>query len=369
MILLALAAAATAPNYADPSAWLCRPGRQDACAADQSTTVIDAKGKRTIEPIGAAAVPPKVDCFYVYPTVSTDPEDNSDLNAGAEERSVAAVQAARFQSVCRLFAPLYRQATLTSLRNAMLSGKPRPQAAIDLAFQDVKAAWSDYLKRDNGGRGVVLIGHSQGAGMLKRLIAEEIEDRPEAKKLVSALLIGHNVLVPKGKLVGGDLKSTPLCQSAGQTGCVVSYVSFLADSPPPERTLFGRAADPAMQVACTNPANLAGGAAATKPYFVARGMGERATPFGPWSKDGAPVTTTFVSTPGLITARCVADEKGSYLAISATPAEGDVRSSQIGGEVSYGGMVLKDWGLHLIDTNLAMGDLVALVGRQAQAWR
>jgi hypothetical protein len=251
----------------------------------------------------------------------------------------------------------------------MLSGKARPQAAMDLAFTDVKAAWRDYLGRDNKGQGVVLIGHSQGAGMLKRLIAEEIKGQPVAKKLVSALLIGHNVLVSKGKDVGGDLKATPLCRNAAQTGCVVTYVSFLADSPPPENSRFGRAEDPAMQVACTNPASLVGGAAATRPYFVTRGMGERATPFGPWSKDGTAVTTPFVITPGLITARCVADEKGSYLAISATPAPGDVRSGQIGGEVKYGSMVLKDWGLHLIDMNLAMGDLVALVGQQAKAWR
>ena len=369
MLALALAAVAAAPNYADPAAWLCRPGRADACSADQSSTTIGANGRRAIE-LPPPPSPPKVDCFYVYPTVSTDPENNSDLVPNAEERSVAAVQAARFGSVCRLFAPMYRQVTLTALRNAMLSGTPRPPEAIDLAFADVKAAWNHYLRSDNDGRGVVLIGHSQGAGMLKRLIAEEIEGKPDARKLVSALLIGHNVLVPKGKDVGGDLKTTPLCRRAGQTGCVITYVSFLADSPPPEGALFGRADGPAMQVACTNPADLAnGGPAATHPHFVTRGMGERATPFGPWSKDGAAVTTPFVSTPGLITARCVADTNGSYLAISATPAPDDVRSSRIGGEVSLGGMVLKDWGLHLIDMNLAMGDLVALVARQAQAWR
>ncbi len=32
--------------------------------------------------------------------------------------------------------------------------------------RDVKAAWNDYLARDNKGRGVVLIGHSQGSLIL-----------------------------------------------------------------------------------------------------------------------------------------------------------------------------------------------------------
>ena len=367
MLSLALALAAAAPDYAEPAAWLCRPGRADACADDQNATVLAANGTRSVERFTPAASP-KVDCFYVYPTVSTDAGDNSDLSADAEERSVALVQAARFGSVCRLFAPLYRQVTLTALRRAMISGMPRPEAAIDLAYADVKAAWERYLASDNGGRGVVIIGHSQGAGMLKRLLAEEIEAKPAAKRLVSALLIGHNVLVPAGKDVGGELKATPLCREPDQTGCVVSYVSFRADSPPPERSLFGRAPD-GMQVACTNPADLTGSrAVATRPYFLTRGMGERATPFGPWTKDGAAVATPFVTLPNIVTARCVAEGNQSYLAVATTPAANDARSGVIGGDVSIGGAVLKDWGLHLIDMNLAMGDLVALVGSQSAAW-
>jgi hypothetical protein len=371
MLALAFAAAAAAaagsPDYRQDASWLCRPGRADACAADQSTTMIEANGARRVEAFAPAANP-KVDCFYVYPTVSNDPGDNSDIAVGPEERSVAVVQAARFGSACRLFAPMYRQVTLAALRNALLAGKPRPQEALDVAFGDVKAAWADYLARDNGGRGVVLVGHSQGAGMLKRLLVEEIEGKAAAKRIVSALLIGHNVLVPRGRDVGGELKTTPLCRAPDQTGCVVSYVSFRAESPP-DRALFGRAPDPAMQVACTNPADLDGGkTVATRPYFLTRGMGVRATPFGPWTKDGVAVTTPFVSTPGLINARCVADANGSYLSIAVTPGPDDARGGTIGGDVSLGGMVLKGWGLHLIDMNLAMGDLVALVGRQAEAW-
>jgi hypothetical protein len=356
-LVLAAAAATAAPNYADPGAWLCRPGRADACAADQSATVISASGERRVEAFAPATAAP-IDCFYVYPTVSTDQAENSDLAADAEERAVASVQAARFGSVCRLYAPLYRQATLALIRDA-LSGKVKDRtAALDRAYQDVKAAWAHYLTSDNGGRGVVLIGHSQGAIMLKRLLAEEIEGKTAARRLVSAMLIGTNVEVAKGGTTG-ELK-TPLCRQADQTGCVVSYVSFRAASPPPERSLFGRAASPERQVACTNPANLAGGDAKLTPYFVARGMGDRSTPFGPWTQDGAPVTTPFVSTPGVITARCVADANGSYLAVTA-PA-------YVGGDVVFMGQLLPSWGLHLIDMNLAMGDLVRLVERQGRAY-
>src|SRR5215211_2255898 len=79
---LASSAYAQAPknDYADPKTWLCRPGRQDACAVDQTTTVVAADGKLTRETWKADPAAP-IDCFYVYPTVSTDPGGNSDMTA------------------------------------------------------------------------------------------------------------------------------------------------------------------------------------------------------------------------------------------------------------------------------------------------
>ena len=37
-------------------------------------------------------------------------------------------------------------------------------------------------------------------------------------------------------------------------------------------------------------------------------------------------------------------------------------------DVVAGGQVNAAWGLHLIDVNLVMGDLVNLVGEQSRAW-
>jgi hypothetical protein len=53
--------------------------------------------------------------------------------------------------------------------------------------------------------------------------------------------------------------------------------------------------------------------------------------------------------------------------VNADPA--DPRTDQIGGDVKIGDIVLKQWGLHLIDMNLAQGDLIALAVSQAKAWR
>ena len=75
-----------APDYNTDAGWLCRPGRQDACAVDQNVTVIPANGKAKIVKFKADAGAARIDCFYVYPTVSLDPTPNSDLNIGPEEK-------------------------------------------------------------------------------------------------------------------------------------------------------------------------------------------------------------------------------------------------------------------------------------------
>lgn len=361
-------AAAAAVDYRSDAAWLCRPGRQDACTVDQTATVVAKSGRTSTERFRPASNP-KVDCFYVYPTVSTDPTPNSDMTADPAERRVVEQQFARFASQCRLFAPLYRQVTLSALRSVMM-GQP-VAADRELAYRDVKAAWSDYLARDNGGRGVVLIGHSQGAGVLKRLVAEEIEGRPVQKQLVSALLIGTNVGVPANATVGGELKSTPLCSSATQVGCLVTYVSFRADSPPPAESRFGKVAAPGQIAGCTNPAALGGGRASLHAYLSSRPIvtaSEGAAEPTRWTTTGAPVTTPFVSTPGLLTAECVNENGFSYLSVRTEADPADPRLDRIPGDVVAGGQILKDWGLHLIDMNLAMGDLVSLVGSQSRAY-
>src|SRR5271170_5644225 len=210
-------------DYSNGDNWLCRPGRQDACTVDLSTTVISASGKLTLES-WAADPSAAIDCFYVYPTVSTDPGGNSDMIPGPEEKGVVRVQFARFASKCRPYAPVYRQVTLAALR-AALRGEPIPMDRA-LPYNDVLDAWNYYLEHDNKGRGVVLIGHSQGANVLALLVKNEIDGKPVAARLVSAMLLGMNLAVLKGKDVGGTFQHAPLCRAATQTGCAIVYVTF-----------------------------------------------------------------------------------------------------------------------------------------------
>ncbi|RYD60572.1 MAG: DUF3089 domain-containing protein, partial [Sphingomonadales bacterium] len=214
MLALALAAVSPDPDYRQDANWLCRPRRQDACAQDLTATVIAADGTRTIEAFEPAKNP-GFDCFYVYPTVSLDATPNSDLIPGPEEMRVIQFQAARFGAKCRVYAPLYRQVTLTALR-ALMTGQT-PAIDREMAYRDVEAAWNDYLARDNKGRGVVLIGHSQGSLVLTQLISRAIEGKPTQKLMISAMLIGSSLPVLEGKDIG-LFKTIPLCRAADQTG-------------------------------------------------------------------------------------------------------------------------------------------------------
>ena len=48
---------------------------------------------------------------------------------------------------------------------------------------------------------------------------------------MSALLLGGNVTVKKGKDVGGDFKHVRACRANRQIGCVVAFSTFKAQPP------------------------------------------------------------------------------------------------------------------------------------------
>jgi hypothetical protein len=360
-------ATGAAADYANPDIWLCRPGRQDACTVSQDATIVAADGKLTREAFHPAKNPP-IDCFYVYPTVSGEPGGNSDLNITSAERSVVNAQFARFAAKCRLFAPMYRQVTLTALR-AMIAGTPIP-VDRDLGYNDVVAAWNYYLAHDNNGRGVVLVGHSQGSGVLTRLIKEEIDGKPVQDKIISAILMGTSLPVPKGADVGGAFKHVPVCRTNRQTGCVIAFADFRSNVPPPANSRFGKAPE-GMQAVCANPAALGGGSGSLDAYLsvnkISTGADGPREPFD-WTQPPKPIETSFVKVPALLSAECVSNEHGSYLAVTVHPTQGGARTNDISGDVVVNGKVLEDWGLHLIDANLTMGNLVAIVGDETKTY-
>ncbi len=333
---------ATALAVAHPTVWLCAPGLpHNPCEGGLGATTVTADGTTTVERPDAGATP--VDCFYVYPTVSEAKTVNAPLRATPAEVRTVRAQAARFSSVCRVFAPVYRQLTV----QALVTGQFGNAAGRTLAHGDVVAAWHDYLNH-NPGRRFVLIGHSQGSFELLRLLQEEVDSNEELRlRLVSALLLGGNVKVPHGRDVGGDLQRIPLCRSATQRGCVVTYNSY--DTTPPANALFGRPdTGRHLDAACTNPAALAGGSGPLLPYLPTSAL----APGAPAVPGRFP--TGFVSYPGYLTAACHEVDGRAWLQVTAHRRPGDARPVL---PTTLG----PSWGLHLIDVNLALGNLVALV--------
>jgi hypothetical protein len=287
---------------------------------------------------------------------------------GPEEMGVIAQQFARFGSVCTTYAPLYRQFTLTALV-ARMTGKTLPTPADPLlGYHDVVDAWNYYLEHYNHGRGVILIGHSQGSGVLTGLIKNEIDGKPIQKLLVLAILAGTRLQVPVGKDVGGDFQHVALCHSASDVGCVIAFASFRASAPPPANSRFGKSNGPGLEAACVNPAALGGGSGPVHAYLSSAGRSVvGALEPHTWAP-GKTVVTPFVSLPGMLTAQCAHNDVGNYLAITVHGDPADARVDDIPGDVVIGGQVQQDWGLHLIDMNLFMGNLIDIVRSEAKAY-
>jgi hypothetical protein len=348
-VLVALALSALPVAASADTVWLCNPVSPNPCNGSLQASLITPAGVptgRTVRPTFDPGAP--IDCFYVYPTVSDQPGPLATLDIDQSQRSIALYQAAPFSHVCRVYAPMYRQLTLSAINAPPGTVTAQDQAT---AYGDVRAAWRDYLRHDNHGRGVVLIGHSQGTGMLTRLMAEEIDGRPSVRRrLVSALLIGGNVLVPAGRDVGGSFQHVPACRTGTQVGCVVAYSSFLQTQPDP--SLFSRGSRSAfeanfglgtrgvdLQRLCVNQAAPGGGSAPLSSFFFDAGA---------W--------TTY---PGRYRGHCARADGADWLQIDPTP--GDPRPV-VDGRLGPG------WGLHGFDVNLTLGDMVSLVRRQAAAY-
>jgi Protein of unknown function (DUF3089) len=345
--LLAVVAAAflaTAGSASAKTTWLCSPQHSgDPCDYGLTSTVVKPDGTRSTQ-TAKAARKPKVDCFYVYPTVSDQQRENATLAKDPEIKAIATYQASRFRQDCRVWAPMYRQVTLQGI----LDPTKVSAAGAELAYKSARAAFDDYIKHDNHGRGFVLVGHSQGSFILKQLIADEIDKKPALRRrMVSALLLGGNVTNKAYKHVGP-------CSKAGQTGCIVAWSMF--HDPPPSDALFGRTTAKGQQVVCTSPSKL-GSTSKLLPYAPTLPfpgtIGAALSIFEPNRPTG--VSTPWYFEPDVLTGTCATTADGaSYLKVDGSVLPTPVPTA--------------GWGLHLGDMNLALGNLTTIARKQIAAY-
>ncbi len=194
--------------YAKPEMWLARP---------------DLPGNPALWL--PAGVEPTSDLpaavFFIHPTSSFDrgqwntPLDNKEAN----DRAALFLQgqASAFNAVGGVWAPRYRQATF----GAFLTNRDDAQKALDLAYQDITAAFDAFLV-EAGDRPIVLAGHSQGALHLTRLLKDRIAGQPLAKRIVAAYVVGW----PVSRETDLASMGLPECKAPDQSGCILSWQSF-----------------------------------------------------------------------------------------------------------------------------------------------
>lgn len=406
-------AGAVASPLAD-TVWLCHPGtpanpcNQDAAGSPQrgaagaeftagylgggTAVTLDA-----INVTGAAAhesyprpAAPAVDCFYVYPTV--DLAANPVLQIGSlppqpqnTHLAVALTQAGRFANTCRLFIPVYRQAPLLSLVGGVLTGTDTDYTT---GAMDIAGAWADYWENDNidpvtgQRRGVILLGHSQGTANLVTLLQQEFSagSAPRAQ-LVAAYLLGGDVQVAdgSGSVDLSTIPGMPVCARSTAaapvpTGCLVGYSSYamVGGGAPAANAEFSRSVDPGHQILCVNPAALISGVAAdaTTPLdaylptnrllegTVVLPNGHLSVVLSGFALENRPAG--FVRREATLTGQCR----------TQTDAAGTASWLQVdgGGSLFPAGSSTSALGLHVVDYNVALGDLVELAGLQSAQW-
>jgi Protein of unknown function (DUF3089) len=353
------ATSATAPAGSGASAsaastvWLCKPGiPDDPCTRSLQTTVvspteaISVSSPKPVNPNGYA-------CFYVYGTVSGESSVNANLAIQSTEIDSAIDQGSPYSPVCQVYAPIYRQVTVEDLlAHPNLNFGP---AETVTAYDSIRSGFEDFLDHELGGRPFVVIGDSQGAAMLDLLLKNIVDPNAALRaRLVVGVILGGNVEVPRGQLVGGTFKHIPACSSPGQAGCVIAFSSF--PSTPPADSLFGRpgqgvslqsnqTAKAGLQVVCVNPAALSGGTALLDSAFPTKGK----------------LATPWVALPGLYTATCEQADGASWLNVTKTPGR-----TAIGPVLTEDGGA--DFGYHVWDGFLTQGNLVTDVTAAEATW-
>lgn len=283
-----LAAAPPAPDYTRDETWLALPGRN---GLERSTP----EGFTAVDEAAAPA-----DVFFIHPTTASTRDDwNAPWDATGDAAplnpAVLLNQAGVFNGCCRIYAPRYRQASLTALSKS--------PDAVDLAYADVAAAFREFIAHRNDGRPFIVASHSQGTGHAIRLMQTEILGTPLQDRLVAAYLIG-GYLPDDFPEIG-----LPICDAPAQTGCVLTWNAGKPNSPVSRIVISGKShwwqgvvrTENLPPAICVNP--LTWRAQGHGPETAAADLNPGSMPL-PRTPFPAAATTLPALTPRLTGARC-----------------------------------------------------------------
>jgi Protein of unknown function (DUF3089) len=363
-------------NQAGP-VWVCRPGQAaDPCTTGLAATTVTVAG--TLKPATwpRSALASKFDCFYVHPTDSLAETANTGLAVTTLDTYVAAEQGAPLSQVCDVWAPSYRSQTWTSVKKGLAGNEAVMSSTFTVAYDSVLSVWQWFLAHSDG-KPIILVGDSQGSAILIHLISTELDHEPSVlRRLLVAVLVGGNLQVPVGKTVGATFTEVPLCTAGTQTGCAIAFSSY--PSPPPLDSVFGRPgqgtslqsgqrAKAGQQVACVNPAALAGGTGNLDPYLLTASQTVQVPVDS--TRLTEPVSTPWVTYPGLYSASC--DQGGGATWLQVTSLAGTSRTRPVVNDDKAGdlGGTGPAWGFHGYEYWLTLGNLLQDVTGEEAAWQ
>jgi hypothetical protein len=211
-----------APDYSQSKYWAALPFSAD------SADWLPHNSGYTDQQSGAA-----VDIFFIHPTAAFYGNSwvagfDNWLHIYSVDYGIQPQQATPFNGAGQVYAPRYR-----SIRMSIWTASDKASVikAKNLAYQDVKKSFEYYLETWNKTasgkrRPFIIASHSQGTLHAIRLIRELIDGKALSEQFIAGYLIGNTI---------PDMpwfKSIPICGSAGQTGCYVTWNSMLEGGNP-----------------------------------------------------------------------------------------------------------------------------------------
>lgn len=210
--------------YNDPKMWLSRPGMGVGDPARWQPALQATEGSIAQEVDDA----PDFAVFFIHPTSYLEKSNwNAPLDDEKSQKFAnlyARGMASPFNAASEIWAPKYRQATF----GAFLTDAPEAQKAIDAAYADVKQAYEFFLASADKDAPIVLVGHSQGALHLLRLLREEVSGSEAESRIAAIYAVGWPISVEH------DLPALgfPACATPGQSGCILTWSSFAEPADP-----------------------------------------------------------------------------------------------------------------------------------------
>ena len=195
------------PNYSDKDSWAVLPEN----IPDEISIFNINENKK------------EADVFYIYPTLIDSKNQrewnsdiwNEDIRNDVINRPVK-YQASAWLDAGNLYVPYYRQAHIRVFNDKF---RVDGDKALNLAYNDIKEAFTYYLENFNNDKPFIIASHSQGTVHAKRLNAEFIDGKELQKKLIAAYLVGI-------KVFEDEFKNIKPMNSANETGGFVTWNTF-----------------------------------------------------------------------------------------------------------------------------------------------